>query len=172
MPKRFYLSTRKDRSAQADALVGVLRSEGWERTFDWTGRSNVGPDEFTDTRPGRDRGRGRGRRTHSATARRLWNTRRDRCCPGVRETSDSPCSGSGDPGYALPMHFSLPPPSYVVTPGGSRCRSGNCQPGVDLRRCRLTDVPVSINPPEEHRSLKCVRSVRPGQLHRPRCDTP
>jgi nucleoside 2-deoxyribosyltransferase len=36
VPKRFYLSTRKDRSAQADALSQALIAHGWERTYAWT----------------------------------------------------------------------------------------------------------------------------------------
>jgi hypothetical protein len=35
MAKRFFLSTRKDRSAEADALSASLKAHGWERTFAW-----------------------------------------------------------------------------------------------------------------------------------------
>jgi nucleoside 2-deoxyribosyltransferase len=45
MAKRFFLSTRKDRSAEADALSAGLKVRGWERTFAWTGEdgeSSVG----------------------------------------------------------------------------------------------------------------------------------
>jgi nucleoside 2-deoxyribosyltransferase len=42
MAKRFFLSTRKDRSAEADALSASLKSHGWERTFAWTGEDNAG----------------------------------------------------------------------------------------------------------------------------------
>lgn len=48
MPNRFYLSTRKDRSAQAVVLAKALEAQGWERTFDWVGQNNVGPDEYAD----------------------------------------------------------------------------------------------------------------------------
>ena len=44
MTKRFYVSSRKDRGAQADALADVLKARGWERTFKWTDQSNGGPD--------------------------------------------------------------------------------------------------------------------------------
>ena len=36
MAKRFFLSTRKDRRAEADALSEALTSHGWARTFTWT----------------------------------------------------------------------------------------------------------------------------------------
>jgi nucleoside 2-deoxyribosyltransferase len=36
MPKRFYLATRKDRSAQAAPLLEALEAQGWVRTFVWT----------------------------------------------------------------------------------------------------------------------------------------
>jgi nucleoside 2-deoxyribosyltransferase len=36
MTKRFFLSTRKDRSSEADALAAALKARGWERTFAWT----------------------------------------------------------------------------------------------------------------------------------------
>jgi nucleoside 2-deoxyribosyltransferase len=36
MAKRFFLSTRKDRSSEADALSAALEAHGWERTFKWT----------------------------------------------------------------------------------------------------------------------------------------
>src|ERR1035437_6720519 len=49
MPNHFYLSTRKDRSAQAAALLEALAARGWERTLDWTDQSNVGPDGYSDT---------------------------------------------------------------------------------------------------------------------------
>src|SRR5437868_2356836 len=49
MPKRFYLSTRKDHSAQAVVLLEALRGQGWERTLDWTAQNNVGPDGYADT---------------------------------------------------------------------------------------------------------------------------
>lgn len=35
MPKRFYVSSRKDRSKYADELSQALKSHGWERTFVW-----------------------------------------------------------------------------------------------------------------------------------------
>jgi nucleoside 2-deoxyribosyltransferase len=45
MPKRFYLSTRKDRSTQAAALLEALKDRGWERTLDWAGQ-NDHPDGY------------------------------------------------------------------------------------------------------------------------------
>lgn len=47
--KRFYVATRKDRSAQADALSEILGAEGWERTFAWTELDASNPDEFAAT---------------------------------------------------------------------------------------------------------------------------
>ena len=44
MAKRFFLSTQKDRSAQADALSAGLKLRGWERTFAWTGEDGEGSD--------------------------------------------------------------------------------------------------------------------------------
>ena len=49
MPNRFYLSTRKDRSAQAAVLLDALKAQGWERTLDWSGKDSVGPDGYADT---------------------------------------------------------------------------------------------------------------------------
>jgi nucleoside 2-deoxyribosyltransferase len=49
MAKRFYLSTRKDRSAQAAVLLEALKAQGWERTLNWTERNEVGPDGYADT---------------------------------------------------------------------------------------------------------------------------
>jgi Nucleoside 2-deoxyribosyltransferase len=43
MAKRFYVSSRKDRSAQADALSEILKAKGWERTFIWTDQDGKGP---------------------------------------------------------------------------------------------------------------------------------
>lgn len=36
MPKRFYVSSRKDRSKEANALADALKAQGWKRTFEWT----------------------------------------------------------------------------------------------------------------------------------------
>jgi nucleoside 2-deoxyribosyltransferase len=44
MAKRFFLSTRKARSAEADALSAALKDHGWERTFAWTGEDGAGTD--------------------------------------------------------------------------------------------------------------------------------
>jgi hypothetical protein len=35
MARRFYLSTRKDRSTEGDAVSGALRERGWICTLDW-----------------------------------------------------------------------------------------------------------------------------------------
>jgi nucleoside 2-deoxyribosyltransferase len=42
MPRRFYVSSRKDRSEQANALSEALKAHGWERTFVWTDQSGAG----------------------------------------------------------------------------------------------------------------------------------
>lgn len=44
MAKRFYVSSRKDRSAQADELSKVLKARGWERTFEWTAQGGKDSD--------------------------------------------------------------------------------------------------------------------------------
>ncbi len=44
MAKRFYVSSRKDRSAQADALSEVLKARGWKRTYEWTAQDGKDPD--------------------------------------------------------------------------------------------------------------------------------
>jgi hypothetical protein len=43
MPRRFYLSTRKDRSAEGAALTEALNGLGWECTFDWSTLRDVSP---------------------------------------------------------------------------------------------------------------------------------
>jgi len=48
MSKRFYLSTRKDRSKQAIALLEALKSKGWERTLDWA-EQNAGSERYAET---------------------------------------------------------------------------------------------------------------------------
>jgi nucleoside 2-deoxyribosyltransferase len=42
MPRRFYVSSRKDRSEQANALSEVLKARGWERTFVWSDQPGAG----------------------------------------------------------------------------------------------------------------------------------
>jgi hypothetical protein len=42
MAKRFYVSSRKDRSAEADALSEKLKARGWERTYKWTTHDGEG----------------------------------------------------------------------------------------------------------------------------------
>ncbi len=44
MGKRFYISSQKDRSAQANALAKELKVHGWERTYTWTAHDGEGPD--------------------------------------------------------------------------------------------------------------------------------
>lgn len=44
MAKRFYLSTRKDDSARANAVSEALKARGWERTFEWTPQDGEGSD--------------------------------------------------------------------------------------------------------------------------------
>ncbi len=46
MAKRFYLATRKDRSAEANEIEERLKQHGWERTFAWTGDDPEGPEAF------------------------------------------------------------------------------------------------------------------------------
>jgi nucleoside 2-deoxyribosyltransferase len=41
MPKKYYLSTRKDRSRLAALLEEALKSSGWERTYTWTDLGRV-----------------------------------------------------------------------------------------------------------------------------------
>jgi nucleoside 2-deoxyribosyltransferase len=49
MPKRYYVATRKDRTADAEALANALQAHGWERTLDWSDRTNVGPERYPET---------------------------------------------------------------------------------------------------------------------------
>src|SRR5258708_16889 len=49
MPKRFYLATRKDRTAQAAAIEEALKARGWERTFVWTGQDEKGAEGHAKT---------------------------------------------------------------------------------------------------------------------------
>jgi nucleoside 2-deoxyribosyltransferase len=49
MPRRFYLSTRKDRSGQAAVLLEALKANGWECTLDWTDPKDRDPDGYADT---------------------------------------------------------------------------------------------------------------------------
>jgi nucleoside 2-deoxyribosyltransferase len=49
MPKRFYVSSRKDRSAHADALSETLKARGWERTFVWTDQGVSSPEAHAST---------------------------------------------------------------------------------------------------------------------------
>src|SRR5262245_56615832 len=44
MAKRFYVSSRKDRSNQANALSEKLIARGWERTFTWNALNGEGPE--------------------------------------------------------------------------------------------------------------------------------
>jgi len=44
MAKRFYISSQKDRSAQANALAEKLKARGWERTYTWTAHDGEGAD--------------------------------------------------------------------------------------------------------------------------------
>jgi nucleoside 2-deoxyribosyltransferase len=44
MAKRFYVSSRKDRSTQANALSDALKVHGWERTFTWSDQGGAGPE--------------------------------------------------------------------------------------------------------------------------------
>jgi nucleoside 2-deoxyribosyltransferase len=44
MTKRFYLATRKDREAQANAISEALNSQGWQRTFVWIAQDSADTD--------------------------------------------------------------------------------------------------------------------------------
>jgi nucleoside 2-deoxyribosyltransferase len=48
MAKRFYLATRKDRSAQAGALLEALKARGWERTFEWSAEDDAGQKGYAE----------------------------------------------------------------------------------------------------------------------------
>ena len=48
MNKRFYLSTQKDRNAEAIPLLEALKTRGWDRTFDWAGREASSDSEYAD----------------------------------------------------------------------------------------------------------------------------
>jgi nucleoside 2-deoxyribosyltransferase len=48
MAKRFYLATRKDRSAQAAALLEALKAQGWERTLAWSDQNEAGTDGYAE----------------------------------------------------------------------------------------------------------------------------
>jgi nucleoside 2-deoxyribosyltransferase len=45
MTKRFYLATRKDRAAEADAISAILKTHGWERTLTWTSQDGQSTDQ-------------------------------------------------------------------------------------------------------------------------------
>ena len=45
MKRHFYLSTQKDRNAEAAPLLEALKGNGWERTFDWANREET---EYAD----------------------------------------------------------------------------------------------------------------------------
>ncbi|HEX4064741.1 MAG TPA: nucleoside 2-deoxyribosyltransferase [Acidobacteriaceae bacterium] len=44
--KRYYLSTRKDRSAAAAVLIEALHAAGWERTYTWCDLGGAGVEVF------------------------------------------------------------------------------------------------------------------------------
>jgi nucleoside 2-deoxyribosyltransferase len=48
MSKRFYLSTQKDRNAEAAPLLEALKAKEWERTFDWANREASDTSEYSD----------------------------------------------------------------------------------------------------------------------------
>jgi hypothetical protein len=49
MAKRYYLSTRKDRSTRATPIVEALKARGWERTFVWKDEGGSSPDGYAET---------------------------------------------------------------------------------------------------------------------------
>lgn len=91
MTKRFYLATQKDRAAQAQPLLEVLKGKGWERTHAWTADDGRDPEGYA--------------LAELAGVREadvlivlapwwLWNTRQDRCSSCAREARHPPCTGS------------------------------------------------------------------------------
>jgi nucleoside 2-deoxyribosyltransferase len=46
MTKHFFLSTRKDRRAEANSLSSELKAHGWERTFAWKAEDGEGPANY------------------------------------------------------------------------------------------------------------------------------
>jgi len=46
MAKRFYLSTRKDDGARANAVSEALNARGWERTYEWKAGDGKGSDGY------------------------------------------------------------------------------------------------------------------------------
>jgi nucleoside 2-deoxyribosyltransferase-like protein len=48
MAKRYYLSTRKDRSSQAAPILEALKARGWERTFVWKDEGGSSPDGYAE----------------------------------------------------------------------------------------------------------------------------
>jgi nucleoside 2-deoxyribosyltransferase len=46
MPKRFFVSARKDRNAEADALSAELKKRGWQRTYEWNALDDETPEEL------------------------------------------------------------------------------------------------------------------------------
>ena|SRR5689334_2777908 len=48
MSKRFYLAIRRDRASHGNAIVEALKSRGWERTFDWSGKDDDEPEALSE----------------------------------------------------------------------------------------------------------------------------
>jgi len=48
MSNRFYLSTQKDRNAEALPLLEALKTRGWERTFDWADQEVSNEPEYAE----------------------------------------------------------------------------------------------------------------------------
>jgi nucleoside 2-deoxyribosyltransferase len=44
VPKRYFISTRKDRAAQATELENALKDHGWHRTYEWSEQDGEGHD--------------------------------------------------------------------------------------------------------------------------------
>ena len=47
LEKRFYFSTRLDRSSEATPLLEALKGQGWERTYVWSDQT-LSPDKSSD----------------------------------------------------------------------------------------------------------------------------
>lgn len=90
MAKRFYLATRKDRSAQAAAVEAALKARGWEQTFAWTSQDEAGPEKYAETALAELEGVRQADCADRTAARRLRDARRDRGCSCTRKARHSP----------------------------------------------------------------------------------
>jgi len=47
MTKQFYIATKKDREAQANAISEALKNQGWRRTYTWTAQEPGAEDQHS-----------------------------------------------------------------------------------------------------------------------------